>query len=63
MLNYLVHSWERCLGNVLVVDLPHLGHVSEAVGAHGTEVVARADELVEAGLELDENALFSVVIF
>jgi len=46
----LVHSRERGLGNVLVVNLPHLSHVGEAVGAHGAEVVAGADELVEAGL-------------
>ena len=51
---YLVHSRERGLGNVLVVNLPHLSHVGEAVGAHGAEVVAGADELVEAGL-VDER--------
>ena len=47
---HLVYSGERSLCYVLVVDLPHLGHVGEAVGAHGAEVVAGADELVEARL-------------
>ena len=50
MHTHLVHSGERRLCYVLVVDLPHLGHVGEAVGAHGAEVVAGADELVEARL-------------
>ena len=55
-LTYLVHSRERGLGNILVVDLPHLCHVGEAVGAYGAEVVAGADKLVEAGLA-DEKKL------
>ena len=56
LISYLVHSRERGLGNILVVDLPHLCHVGEAVGAYGAEVVAGADKLVEAGLA-DEKKL------
>ena len=57
---HLVHSRERRLCYVLVVDLPHLGHVGEAVGAHGAEVVAGADELVEARLR--EEGLYLVIV-
>ena len=57
---HLVHSRERGLGDVLVVYLPHLGHVGEAVGAHGAEVVAGADELVEARLR--EEGYFVYVV-
>ena len=46
----LVEPRQRRLRDVLVVDLPHLGHVGEAVGAHWAEVVAGANQLVEARL-------------